>query len=170
MSYHLRCGQQPPSKQNLQDYMPNCDPSIYVHHVASLCSGSDNINGVYFHPLSVCLLRSRIDCGAEGSSCLQAVPVEVFLLLWSIPCVALWVVQRASQADSLSQTCFSLTFVSLCWPEGTLSSWTKFASLPFISTVAGCSCFGWHTAGLSLPWGCEYGCVFWGESARVLSA
>lgn len=58
--------------------MPNCDPSIYVHHVALLSSGSDHINRVRFHPLSACLFRSRFDCGAEGSSCLQAVPVEVF--------------------------------------------------------------------------------------------
>lgn len=105
------------------------------------------------------LLSSKVDLTVE-----QKVPPASRLFLWrSSPplIIPLWVVQQASQADKLSQTCFSLTFVFLCWPEGMLSSWTKFASLLFISAVAGYSCFGWHTTGLSLPYGCEYGCVRW---------
>lgn len=50
------------------------------------------------------------------------------ILLWSIPRVPLWVVQQASQAVRLSQTCFLLTFVFVCGPQGMRSSWTKFAS------------------------------------------
>lgn len=147
--------------------MPNCESSMYVHHVALLSSGSDHISGVYFYPLSVCLLRSRFDCGAEGSLLPPGCSCGGLPLLWSIPCVSLWVVQQASQADRLSQTCFSLTFVFLCWPEGMLSSWTKFVSLLFISPVADCSCFGWHTAGLSKPCGCEYGCASWRKRQGV---
>jgi len=54
-------------------------------------------------------------------------------------------------------------FVFLCWPEGMLSSWTKFAFFVFISPAADCGWFGWITTGLSLPCGCEYGCVSWGK-------
>lgn len=49
-------------------------PNIYVvHHEALLSSGSDHIVA-YFHPL----FRRRSAFRAEGPSCLQAVPVEVF--------------------------------------------------------------------------------------------
>lgn len=58
MSYHLRCSQiQGPAKthQSLPERIPNCDPSIYIRHKALLSSGSDHVNAVYFHPLSICL-------------------------------------------------------------------------------------------------------------------
>lgn len=46
--------------------------------IYTLSSGGNHIGGACFHPVSVCLLRSRLDCAAEGSSCLRAVPVEAF--------------------------------------------------------------------------------------------
>lgn len=119
------------------------DPGMYVHHVALQSSGGDRINRIYFHPLSVRLPRSGFECGAEGSSCLQAVPVEVFSSSDQSPASLCGSSNRPAK-QRLSQTCFLLTFVFLCWPEGMLSSWTTFASL-FISAVADCSCFGWHT-------------------------
>lgn len=44
----------PPLKKRLQEHMLNCDPSIYVHHVALLSSGSNHISTVSFYPLSIC--------------------------------------------------------------------------------------------------------------------
>lgn len=162
---------QPPAdqKQKLSEQMPNCDPSIYVHHVALLSSGGDHISRVCFHPFEhlspqkYIWLLSRRFLLPPGCSC------EGLLLLWSIPRVPLWVVQQASQADRLSQTCFSLTFVSLCWPEGMLPSWTKFASLLFISAVAGCSCFGaTHYWIVFAMWMWIWMCAL-GESARMFT-
>lgn len=82
-SYHLRCGQQvgaPGSGQQTAKHSP-CQPVILTStccRVASLSSGSDHINAVPHRPLKICLFRSRFDCGAEGSFCLRAVPVELF--------------------------------------------------------------------------------------------
>lgn len=61
----------PPLKKRLQEHMLNCDPSIYVHHVALLSSGSFLLSSEHLS------LLKRSDCKAEGFSCLRAVPVEV---------------------------------------------------------------------------------------------
>lgn len=64
----------PSLKPSLPEHLRNCGPGIYMRHVALLSSG---IDGVYFHPLHICFFESRVDCGAEGSFCLEALPVEV---------------------------------------------------------------------------------------------
>lgn len=128
---------QPPL--SVLERMPNCDPSIYVHHVAVLSSGSDHINRVYFHPLSACLFRSRFDCGAEGSSCLQAVPVEVFSSDQSPASLCGSSNRPAKQTGYVRHAFRSLSSFSVdqreCSPAGV-------SLLLFISPVADCNCFG----------------------------
>lgn len=130
----------PPLKKRLQEHMLNCDPSIYVHHVALLSSGSNHISTVSFYPLSICpfwrdlTVKQKVS-PASGLFLWRSSPPLINPLC---PFVAHPTHQPSRQAQS------DLTFVFFCWPEGMLSSWTKFASLLFISLVADCSCF-WVT-------------------------
>lgn len=150
LSYHLRCGlrvwpTQPPMKRLLEHIcQTEIQACMYImwHYWAQAV-----ITSVKSTLILWALVSSEVDLTVE-----QKVPPASRLFLWrSSPLINPLrpFVGRPTGQPRLSQTCFTLTFVFLCWPEGMLSSWTKFVSLLFISPVADCSCSGWHTAGLS---------------------
>lgn len=165
LDYHSRCGQQiraPANHRWSRDCLSICQTviqaSTYImwHYWAQAVITSIESTFILW-----ALVSSGVHLTVE-----QKVPPASRLFLWRSspplinplrPFVGRPTGQPSRQAKS--DMLFAYFRLPLSWPEGMLSSWTKFASLLFISAVADCNRYGWHTTGLSSPCGCEHGCV-----------